>query len=329
MNWLKTWTLGIKNKIVQIRFGLLGGVILFGAILIVMMVGLFGQVWIASTGLVGEGIVLGSFNSPASSAPAVIQKSLTLVNKGEIPPQISAVGVWVEDLETNSLLYQKNSNQRLLPASTTKMMTALVGVDYYKFDDDLVVNEQSLVSGSSMNLSIGERLSFRALLYGMLLNSGNDAAYTIASNYPGGVNGFINAMNEKAKNLGLVNTNFSNPAGFDTDNHFSSVNDLAKIAKAVIANESLSRIVATKETVVVSENQPKTHSLSNLNQLLGEEGVIGIKTGYTEKSGENLVTLVDRDGRKVLLIVLDSDDRFGETKKLLKWAYDNFSLEWH
>lgn len=256
------------------------------------------------------------------------EKVLFLQDLGESVPKVSAGGVWVEDLTAGKVLYEYNSDVKLLPASTTKMMTALVGIEYFRYGDDLVVTREALVSGSSMGLNENERLSFRAILYGMLLNSGNDAAYTIAINYPGGLDGFMAAMNKKSQSLGLTNSYFTNPAGFDTPGHYSSAKDLAIIAKAVMANEQLAQVVGTKETTVIAENQTKSHTLENLNQLLGEDGVIGIKTGYTEKSGENLVTLVERDGRQVLIVVLRSSDRFGETKKLIQWAYRNFSLEW-
>lgn len=257
------------------------------------------------------------------------EKKLLLVDYGEVVPKLASGGVWVEDLTFGKVLYQFNSDGRLLPASTTKMLTALVGIEYFRYSDDLVVTREALVSGSSMGLNENERLSFRAVLYGMLLNSGNDAAYTIATNYPGGLEAFLAAMNKKASDLGLKNSHFSNPAGFDSPGHYSSAEDLALIARAVMANEQLAQVVATKETTVNAENQLKSHTLENLNQLLDEEGVIGIKTGFTEKSGENLVTLVERDGRRVLIVLLRSNDRFGETKKIIQWAYRNFTSEWH
>lgn len=309
-------------------------IFLAGLLFLGVSVGLGLVGWVAKTGslsgLIGEKPLLESFNIQSlqilSKEP---EKQLVLIDHGERIPSISAGGVWIEDLSAKKVLYKFQEDKKLLPASTTKMMTALVGNEYYHLEDDLVVTKEALVSGSTMGLGEGERLSFRAVLYGMLLNSGNDAAYTIATNYPGGIDGFLVAMNKKADELGLKNSHFTNPAGFDTPGHYSSAEDLATIAKAVMKNDQLAEVVGTKETTVVAENQLKSHTLENLNQLLGEEGVIGIKTGYTEKSGENLVTLVDRNGRRVLIVVLQSNDRFGETKKLIQWAYRNFNLEWH
>ncbi|MDO8638989.1 MAG: D-alanyl-D-alanine carboxypeptidase, partial [Candidatus Daviesbacteria bacterium] len=167
-------------------------------------------------------------------------------------------------------------------------------------------------------------LSFRSLLYGMLLNSGNDAAYTIAQNYSGGLDAFVVAMNNKAISLGLLNTHFTNPAGFDSLGHYSSAEDLAKIATIAIENPQLSRVVSTKETSVASIDKSTIHSLKNLNKLLDEPGVLGIKTGTTPLARENLVGLVERNGHKILTVVLGSNDRFGETNKLLDWTYSNF-----
>lgn len=168
-------------------------------------------------------------------------------------------------------------------------------------------------------------MSFRSLLYGMLLNSGNDASFAIAENFPGGVEEFVAAMNRKAQDLGLQDTNFDNPAGFDNPKHFSSASDLAEIAQEALKNAQLARIFATKDTEVVSWDKRYKHQLSNLNKLLSKvHGVLGVKTGYTKEAKENLVTLVEREGHRLLLVVLGSDDRFGETESLIEWAYGNF-----
>ncbi|MFH1536262.1 MAG: D-alanyl-D-alanine carboxypeptidase, partial [Patescibacteria group bacterium] len=180
--------------------------------------------------------------------------------------------------------------------------------------------------GSRVGLFNGEDLSFRSLLYGMLLNSGNDAAFTLAENYPGGILGFVSAMNKKVLELGLQNTHFDNPAGFDSPNHYSSASDLAKITQEALKDSTLTRIFATKETNIVSLDKKYTHQLFNLNKLLEKvRGVVGVKTGTTEEAKENLVTLVERDGRKILLVVLGSNDRFLETTRLIDWVDSNFA----
>lgn len=277
--------------------------------------------------------ILTSFNQPWEKPKYLIPEAVgaerkpvtEIIDKQIAPPQFSAGAVLAQDLETGKILYAKNINQRLSPASTTKIMTALVAEDYFQPDDVLTVSSASAVGGSSMDLHVGEKLTFRSLLYGMMLNSGNDAAFTIAVNYPGGLGAFVEKMNEKVTSLGLSNTHFQNPAGFDAVGHYSSAYDLAKIATLVTKSPTLSRVVSTKETSITSVDQNKSHYLKNLNQLLGENGVIGIKTGFTELAGENLVGLVERDGHKVLTVVLSSNDRFGETKNLMDWIYNNYS----
>lgn len=243
---------------------------------------------------------------------------------GVTPPTLSATSALAMDLESNFLFFVKDPNKRVPIASTTKLMTALVAVDYFEQNQVLTVPDTSLVSGSTMGLKSGEKLTFRSLLYGMLLNSGNDAAYAIASNFPGGINAFVNTMNGKARELGLVNTRFDNPAGFDSPNHFSSAFDLAKIASAAAGNPLLSRAVATKEATVSSVDLSVAHPLKNLNKLLSIPGVMGMKTGTTPAAKENLVGLADRDGRKTLTVILGSNDRFGETEELLNWIPKNF-----
>lgn len=258
-------------------------------------------------------------------SPTPTPKIKEAQSRGIKEPSLTAAGAIVLDLSDNKTLYSKNSSLRLPIASTTKIMTALVGSEFYKLDDVLTVSTQDLVGGSSMGLKIGEKITFRDLLYGMLLNSGNDAAFTVADNYPGGVLSFVAAMNQKAKNLNLQNTHFTNPAGFDDPNHFSSAADLSIIAKQASENQNILNVVGTKQSVVASVDKTIIHNLQNINKLLGVDGVIGFKTGYTPAAKENLVSLIQRDHGRVLSVVLGSTDRFGETEKLIKWVDSNFT----
>lgn len=255
-----------------------------------------------------------------------IQKyNLPPVGKNIPVPSFTARAVLVKDLGTGTILYRKDTDVSLPIASTTKIMTALVASEYFKPNSEIRVLNGA-VSGARVGLFSGEDLSFRSLLYGMLLNSGNDAAYALAENYPGGVLGFVAAMNQKAASLGLLNTHFENPAGFDSPEHYSSARDLAKITELALQNSQLARIFATRETNIVSLDKKYTHQLQNLNKLLSQvKGVMGVKTGFTEEAKENLVTFVDRDSHQILTVVLGSDDRFGESTKLIEWAYANFT----
>lgn len=271
--------------------------------------------------------VLVSLQIPQNNAEvAGVQKYLSPPVSANLPvPQFSTKAVFIKDLGTDTILYQKDANIPLPIASTTKIATALVASEYFAPNESLTVKEGAKVPGARVGLFQDETLSFRSLLYGMLLNSGNDAAFTIAENYPGGVLSFVSSMNKKAMELNLENTHFTNPAGFDDKNHFSSARDLAKISQEALKNYQLARIFSTKETQVQSLDKKYSHHLSNLNKLLSQvSGVLGIKTGYTTTAKENLVTLVERNGHRVLLVVLGSDDRFGETTRLIDWTYANF-----
>lgn len=265
-----------------------------------------------------EGFVL---DNPEKSLEKAILKP---VSSGILPPQISATSSLVWDLDSNTVLFAKDVDKKVPIASTTKIMTALVATKYFKPNQILTVYDLSESGGSSMGLKKGEQIMFRGLLYGLLLNSGNDAAYTIADNYPGGRAGFVAAMNQEASQMGLLSSKFDNPAGFDSPGHYSSASDLAKISILALEDPYLVRIFATRETSVSSVDKTYTHQLTNLNKLLDLPGVVGIKTGTTPQAKENLVGLVEVRDRKILTIVLGSDNRFKETEQLLKWVEQNF-----
>lgn len=274
-----------------------------------------------------ENVLIGSQIPQNNSAVAGIQKyNIPPASKNIPVPSFSARAVFVKDLKSGSILYQKDASISLPIASTTKIMTALIASEYFKPNSILTVREGAGMVGSKVGLVLGEDLSFRSLLYGMLLNSGNDAAYTLAENYPGGILGFVSAMNKKVSELNLTNTHFENPAGFDSPKHYSSAKDLAAITEEALKNSQLTKIFATKETNIVSLDKKYSHQLTNLNKLLSQvKGVLGVKTGFTEGAKENLVTFVDRDGNQTLAVILGSNDRFGESTKFIEWVYENFT----
>lgn len=245
---------------------------------------------------------------------------------GEEPlPNISSYAIYAIDLDSGTILCERNSNYRLLPASTTKIITALVAMEYYSLDDVLEVPIFS-IEGQKMNLVSGEQLSVRDLIYGILVYSANDAAEVLARNYPGGRDSFITAMNLKAWEVGLRDSYFENPTGFDGTMQYITASDLVKIAAYAMQNDFFREVVGTKEIVVGSQDGNNVHHLTNINELLGEvDGVMGIKTGWTENARENLVTYIERDGRKIIIAVLNSQDRFGDTKAIIDWIFSNYS----
>lgn len=243
------------------------------------------------------------------------------------PPFISANAAILMDVPSAVILFQKNPYMVVSPASTTKIMTALVSLEHYKLDDVLLVRKLETV-GATMGLSIGDRVTFESVLYGLLVNSGNDAALVLADNYPGGFDAFINKMNEKASELALVRTHFVNPNGFTDQEHYTTALDLARLASMAMKNPVFAKIVSTKNIIVTDIFKKKYYRLDNVNKLLGVvPGLTGVKTGWTTEAGECLVASTERDDKKIISVVLGSKDRFSETKELIEWGFGNFTWE--
>lgn len=234
-------------------------------------------------------------------------------------PTISAKHVMILDRDTKQIMYQKAADDSVPPASTTKIMTALVVLDSFTLDREITVTK-SYSDGQVVGFDPGEKLTVEQLLYALLVQSGNDAAEILAENHTDGRPAFIAAMNSKAADLHLTHTAFRNPTGLDEKGHYSSAADLARLADFAMNDPEFARIVGTEAAVL-----PGNHVLNNLNQLLGKvPGVLGIKTGFTDNAGQALVTLVDR-GRPLIIVVLKSTDRFSDTQKLIDWSYSNFT----
>lgn len=239
-------------------------------------------------------------------------------------PVISAEAAYILDDSSKVVLFAKNDTIRFSPASTTKMMTALVALDYYKPDDIITIKRTGVIP-VIVGFPLGDKIKFADMLYAMLLPSGNDVAFALADNYPGGENAFVAAMNKKARLLHLDNTHFGDPVGLADDEDFSTVRDMALLAAYTKAHPVLSAIVATKEKII-SDVQGQTYDLKNTNQLLGLYGVDGVKTGYTGEAGEVLATSTIIHGHRFILIVMKSDDRFADTEKLLQLLQNNVTF---
>jgi D-alanyl-D-alanine carboxypeptidase (penicillin-binding protein 5/6) len=264
-----------------------------------------------------------SQNNPAVMA-SFISEPLMPISKNIPVPDLTAVGVFVTDLDTGVVLYQKNANQRLEPASLTKIMTALVALDFYDTDSVISVKDGQNAEGSSAKLAQGDRLIASDVLYALLVPSGNDAALTLAENYPGGYQAFISRMNSKAVEMGLQNTHFVNVSGVESQNHYTSAYDIAMIAKNALARPQFAQIVSTQK-ITIKSLKGNLYPLETTNTLLGEPGVFGVKTGWTPTAGECLVILVEQDDHHVLISLLNSKDRFGEAQKVFDWVFKNYS----
>lgn len=239
--------------------------------------------------------------------------------------ELSATSVVVQDAVSGVYLFRRASTMQLPPASTTKILSALVVLDSMGLDDVVTVGD--LKNGQTIGLVTGEKMTVENLLYGMLIQSGNDAGYALANAYPGGLDAFIAAMNKKAQDLHLSMSHFVNPVGYDDPSQYMTAEDLVRLADVALGNKILAKMVAIPQITISDVTHTYFHKLSNVNQLLGRiPGVAGIKTGWTEEAGENLVTLIDRGGRKIIIVVLHSQDRFGDTIRLIDWVFANY--EW-
>jgi len=240
-------------------------------------------------------------------------------------PILSAQAVLAIDADSGVTLFEKNADNPVLPASTTKIVTALVALDNYSLEEVLTVGKVN-IDGQKMKLIKGEKITVHNLLYGLLVYSANDAAEVLAENFPGGRETFIETMNEEAKEFHLKNTKFYNPTGLDGNGHITTAKDLITISKIAMQNPVFAEIVSTKEKIVKSEDGKVTHHLTNINELLGKvPGVMGIKTGWTEDARENLITYLERNDHKIYIAVLGSQDRFGETKELIDWIFSHYT----
>jgi len=251
---------------------------------------------------------------PVSPTPRLPQR-LTQAN----PVWLEARAVYALDLDTGYVLYQKNEHAELLPASTTKIMTALVALKLYGPETMVTVTNGNESVGQKASLVPNEVYRVADLLHALLLDSGNDAAVTLAQHHPDGYSAFIKEMNQTAQALGLTHTHFANASGIESPYHYSSAHDLAVMAKTLLDNPLLREIVKLKEYTITDSITQRRHYLQNTNQLLGViPGVEGVK------AGECLVTLINRDGHRVLTVVLGSTNRFEETKTLIEWIYTEY-----
>lgn len=292
----------LNNKdLIQIYFIL--PILLFVVFLFIFIGNLFLSFWLNQNQISKLPIkVSSSFNYP--------------IIKNKFIPQIGATGAIIMDADSKIVLYSKNPDLRYSLASTTKIMTALVATDYFKPTDILTIKTPH-VEGSNLGFYQGQQMSFENLMYAMLLPSSNEAALAIAQNYPGGEKEFVKKMNEKAKILNLKNTNYGDPIGLDDSNNYTNPFDLARLASFSTAQPLIKQIVATKEKVITDESGLNVYDLKNLNELLGIDGVNGVKTGYTEEAGQVLVTSKVEKGKTIIIVVMGSEDRFLDTEKLL------------
>ena len=246
------------------------------------------------------------------------------LNKSTSPSlNISAKSAILIEAGTGTVMYEKNADERLPMASTTKIMTALVALESCEVTKEISVSPDAVgVEGSSIYLYPGENLTLEELLYAMLLESANDAAAAIAIEIGGSIDGFADMMNEKARSLGLLHTHFENPHGLDSETHYTTARELAIIARAAYSNEKFKEIVSTYKKTIPLNNTEGVRLLINHNKLLKSyDGATGIKTGFTKKSGRCLVSAAERDGLEFIAVTLNAPDDWQDHTTLLDYGF--------
>ncbi len=230
--------------------------------------------------------------------------------------------------DTGEVIYEQNADEKLPMASTTKIMTALLLCEMGDLSKEITVTAEMLrVEGSSMGLLAGDRVTLHDLLYGLALASGNDAANVVAYTLGTTVNGFANLMNKKAEELGLLNTNFVTPSGLDADGHYTTARDLANLARFAMQNEEFAKAASSKSATLNYGNPPYRRTLTNHNKLLKTfDGAIGVKTGFTKKSGRCLVSAAKRDGKYVIAVTLNDGNDWQDHSSLLEYGLNAVKL---
>jgi len=228
--------------------------------------------------------------------------------------------------KTGRVLLSHNENDALPMASTTKVMTALMAMEYGKLDEIVTVSKNAYgIPGTSIYLNLGENITLRDLVYGLMLASGNDAAMAIAEHIGGSVDGFCKLMTARARELGCEKTVFVNPNGLPAAGHQTTAYELALIAREAMKHEEFRRIVSTQRASIPWEGRPYDRILNNKNRLLSEySGATGIKTGYTKAAGRCLVFGAKRDGLEVIGVVLNCGNWFEEAKRLMDIGFERY-----
>lgn len=257
----------------------------------------------------------------------VDKNEITQASTSNEKPTINSRRYVIYDRLSDRCLYGKDENKQTSMASTTKIMTALIVIQKCNLSDTVTISQKAAgVGGSRLGLKKDDKITVNDLLYGLMLKSGNDAAIALAMHTSGNVEEFAKLMNEKAKEIGLSNTNFVTPHGLDDPNHYTTAYELAKLTDYALENKTIAQIVNTK-SITISINE-KPVNIHNTNELLGSvQGVYGVKTGFTNNAGRCLVTSVKRNNMDLIIVVLGADtrkDRAKDSIKLIEYAFRKY-----
>lgn len=235
-------------------------------------------------------------------------------------PIVKASALYLVELQSGRVLLEKNATRRLPPASLTKIMTALVALESAAPQEVVKIDERALVHRSSLKLRTGEEFLLRDLLTAMLVNSANDACQAVALHVGSDENRFVSMMNERAQSLGLQNTHFANPCGFDAPGHYSTAAELAQLTDHALQVPDISMMVRTVTRDIATVDGKRHVSLYSTNELLRDPDVNGVKTGYTVKAGRCLILSMFKNGHRLLLVGLNVMDRWDHAAKLLRYG---------
>ncbi len=241
---------------------------------------------------------------------------------------VSAVSAILIEANTGTILFSKNEKEHRQIASTTKIMTALLTLEAGEPDKEFEVDATAIkVEGTSMGLREGDTVTRRALCYGMLLPSGNDAANAAAVNISGSKSEFAKLMNKRAKEIGMTDTNFVTPSGLDADGQYSCAYDLALLAREAMNNKDFAEICALSKAKVAFGNPVSERWLVNSNKLLTSyDGCIGVKTGFTDSARRTLVSCAERDGVKLIAVTLNAPDDWNDHTKMLDYGFEKVNM---
>ena len=235
-------------------------------------------------------------------------------------PSIKASALYMVELKSGRVLLEKNATRRLPLASLTKIMTALVALESAPLQEVVKIDRRAVVHHSSYNFRAGEEFLLRDLVTAMLVASANDACEAVAWHIGGDDKRFVARMNERARVLGLKDTHFANPCGFDAPAHYSTAADLAKLTEQALQQPIFAMMVRTLVRDIATVDDTRQMSLHSTNELLVDPDVNGVKTGYTSKAGRCLIASMFKDGHRLLLVALNLMDQWEQASRLLRYG---------
>lgn len=276
---------------------------------------------------IGFSIIVSTLIQPLAALAAPVSKV----------PTLSSPSVILIDADSGRVIYEKNADKRMYPASTTKILSCIIALEKAKLTDQVTIGDiNSKIPSDAVHMSLiqGEQLTLEQLLYGLMLRSANDAAVAIAEHVSGTVPSFAAEMNKKAKELGATSTNFVTPNGLFNKNHYTTARDMSLIAKYAMKNEKFRDIVSTiRYSIPATNKRPLRDYIANGNQLIWKGGkykyqfATGIKTGYVPESGNCLVSSAKKNGTELIAVVFKANGKvmYSDSIKLFEYGFSNFT----